>query len=66
MADLNVSRAAIDLLAHRPLPATVLDDLETGATAGGLLSEKMAEPRNESFVPQHKIVYSAYKFKRDV
>jgi hypothetical protein len=33
-------RAASDLLAHRLVPATVLDDLETGATAGGLLSEK--------------------------
>jgi hypothetical protein len=35
-----------DLLAHRPVLAMILDDLETGATGGGLLSEKHgAEPR---------------------
>src|SRR6202021_689848 len=35
-----------DLLAHRPVLATVLDNLEIGATAGGLLSKKHgAEPR---------------------
>ena len=40
-----------DLLAHRPVLATVLDDLQIGATAGGLLSEKHgAEPRRRLFV----------------
>src|ERR1700677_1760395 len=44
-----------DLLAHRPVLATVLDNLEIGATAGGLLAEKHgAEPRGDSFVAHTK------------
>jgi hypothetical protein len=57
---------AIDLLAHRPVPGTVLDDLETGATAGGLLSEKHGRIEERLIRGQHKIAYSNCKFKRDV
>jgi hypothetical protein len=52
---LEAAEGGDDLLAHRPVLATVLDDLETGATAGGLFSEKHgAEPRNGSFVANTK------------
>src|SRR5271155_1621905 len=38
-------------ISHRPILATVLDDLEIGATAGGLLWKNMgAEPSGHSFV----------------
>ena len=52
---LEAAEGGDDLLTHRPVLATVLDDLETGATAGGVLSEKHgAEPRNDSFVANTK------------
>ena len=54
-ADLQATERGDDLLAHRPVLATVLDNLEIGATAGGLLSEKHgAEPRRQLIRGPHK------------
>ena len=56
-----------DLLAHRPVLATVLDDLEVGATAGGLFAEKHdAEPRRRLIRGPHKIGCSANKVKHNM
>src|ERR1019366_7668844 len=56
-----------DLLAHRPVLATVLDNLEIGATAGGLLSEKHGEePRRRLIRGPHKIGWSAIKVNNNL
>src|SRR5271156_4924908 len=42
-----------DLLAHRPVLATILDNLEIGATAGGLLSEKQGAESRRRLIRAH-------------
>ena len=56
-----------DLLAHRPVLATILDNLEIGATAGGLLSEKHgAEPRRRLIRGPHRIGCRSSKAKHNL
>ena len=64
---LEATERGDDLLAHRPALATALDDLQIGATAGGLLAEiHGVEPRRRLIRGPHKIGISASKVKHNL